>query len=143
MPDTFYPEAQETARALLQEFGQDIIVRRITIKKDPTEQTDKSRTQIEQTLTGVQLPALSEKTGMFDKRRMTTGIGKKDTRFVILAGIKTDGSPADFAPEAGDVMLLESKEWTIEQCNPLRPSGDHDIIYKIAITLGAKKGATP
>lgn len=132
MPGFDYLKSQATALRLIQNFGQQLPIKRPTPGEyDPVEgeHAEADPDETTGTIDCVILPASKGTLEAFDIR-LTDGLLLDNLRFLIVAA-KT----APFRPQGTDLITHEGRDWTVMGCTPLDPAGT-PLIYKVGMRIG-------
>ena len=124
----FYDSMQSTALSLMTDFGQAILVERVTEEADPVEGTVINRSVASHSFMGIELSM-----GKGEDKKVFEGLTNVESRKLLLAA-----KGAALVPQNGDIVTLGGKQWTVQACDVLRPDGATDLTYEVYVKLGGK-----
>lgn len=123
-----YAAVREEAKAILDEFGGQMTVRRFADTSNAVAGTVSRVVSQEQTLTAVILPASQGTLEAFDVRFMSDLLDSTDVRFTIMSA-----SGAAFTPAPKDeVEFWEDGKWQVMGCTPLNVNGT-PVIFSVGL----------
>lgn len=123
-----YAAVREEAKAILDEFGGQMTVKRYADSSDAVAGTVSRVVSLEQTLTAVILPASQGTIEAFDVRFMADLLDSTDVRFTIMSA-----SGSTFVPAPKDVAeFWEDGAWQVMGCTPLNVNGT-PVIFSVGL----------
>ena len=123
-----YAAIREEAKAILEEFGNSMTVKRYADSADPVAGTVNRVLSQQQSLTAVILPASQGTLEAFDVRFMSDVLEGADVRFTIMSA-----SGSSFTPGPKDVVeFWEDGQWQVMGCTPLNVAGI-PVIFSVGL----------
>lgn len=123
-----YAAIREEAKAILEEFGNSMTVKRYADSADPVAGTVNRVLSQQQSLTAVILPASQGTLEAFDVRFMSDVLEGTDVRFAIMSA-----SGSSFTPGPKDVVeFWEDGQWQVMGCTPLNAAGI-PVIFSVGL----------
>ena len=126
-----YIKAQNSALNLINKFGTTTEIGRVSSSYDPVEGAESGAVVTKTDAEVVALPGGSSITS-FDERYQAELV-KGKARFFYIAHLGLT-----FTPEAGDIILWESKVYDIIGANPLNPSESTPVIHNVGCVESTK-----